>query len=250
MRLSPFCPAPSARGRARDSACGGPPRARSSRAFAISARKRGRSSRGIAADRASSARRLGDAGARAIARGRVLRAASTSRPCAQRSSRRRMGSGSTSRISLADVLELPLAAAPRGDRACRDDRVDQPLGQRGSRPRARRGASDRARPAPRPGPAARASPPCAGSSTARACRHPRRRGVGIESGPRIAPRAAALAFVGSGHRSGGNPGKRQRPGMRAGTLCYDSRAPACGLSQRGCRRADDVPANAIPKVRR
>ena len=59
------------------------------------------------------------------------RAASIAWPCAHWSSWRRIGSGSTSRISLPTYWSLPLAATPCGDRARLDDRIDEPGGQRG-----------------------------------------------------------------------------------------------------------------------
>ena len=158
--------APSARETARDNACGGAPRARSSRASAISARKRGRSSRGAwAATAASSAAGFGDQPV-APALERVLARALDARdPAPTRRARRADRLGIDVAHQPADVLHLPLAAAPARviERAC--DRIDSRR-QRAPAARARRAASDRARPAPRPCPAARASRPCAASSKA------------------------------------------------------------------------------------
>ena len=120
------------------------------------------------------------------------RAFSSFGPLAHRSSAAWTGDGVDVAHQLADVLDLPAAALVRAD-AARLQRWRRPGARAG---RAPRGAADRARPAPRPGPAAHASHACAGSSTAR---------LGGVVG-------AAVLLVGSGDHS---VGRMRRNGVPA-----------------------------------
>ncbi len=182
-------------------ACGGWPRARSSRARAISARKRGRSSRGRDGGEEVERRRFGqEPVAPSLERVLVRRVDLVAvRPQVQ-------PPPDGLRIDVthepADILDLPFAATPGGDRS-RFDGSRRPGGTAGKpRPRAWQGASDRARSSTSPmscsacisalrrvfegGNSSVAS--ASGSAVHLRCRH---------------RRAAAVSFVGPWHRSGG-----------------------------------------------
>ena len=201
----------STRERARDTRCGGGRRA-ALVARACDQRAQPRPIELADTRRRARRARRGSSSSRSRQRSSACwRAVSMSWPCAHRSSaapdRRR---DRLSRISLPMYCSCRLRRAPRGDAARRGDGIDEPLrqlelgGELGE-------PSGRARPALRPGPAARASRACAGSSTAAVVR----RSVGRAVGPRG---AAVLQFVGPGHRSGGNRagmGVRRRGGSGA-----------------------------------